>query len=293
MILRKEHKVLVQGITGRQGRFWTEQMQACGTQVVGGVNPRRAGEEACGVPVFASVADAVAQCGPIDISVMFIPPSAAQVAALDAIEAGVRTLVILTEHIPSHDVMRIHAAAHRQGTQIYGPNTAGLVTPGEGFAGIMPGFNERVFRPGHVGVISRSGSLGTLISLNLTSAGLGQSAFLGVGGDPMVGTTSAQAIQILAEDDKTEAIVLVGEIGGTMEEEAAEVIRTIDKPVVSFIAGRASPEGKKMGHAGAIVMGDKGSYASKRKSLESAGVVVVDTPGEVPDEVKKLIKSKV
>jgi len=167
------------------------------------------------------------------------------------------------------------------GCRIVGPNTAGLVTPGEAFVGIMPAFNPRIFRPGNVGVISRSGSLGTLICLNLLDAGRGQSAFIGIGGDPMLGTTVADALKALEKDEKTEAIVLVGEIGGSMEEDAAPTLKAMRKPVVSFIAGRASPPGKKMGHAGAIVMGNRGSYASKRSALESAGVRVVDTPSEV------------
>jgi succinyl-CoA synthetase alpha subunit len=193
----------------------------------------------------------------------------------------VRLLVVLTEHIPAHDVMRMHAAAAAAGCRIVGPNTAGLVTPGEAFAGIMPAFNTRVFRPGKVGVISRSGSLGTLVCLNLVDAGHGQSAFIGIGGDPMLGTTVTDALRALEADERTAAVVLVGEIGGTMEEAAADTLATMRKPVVSFIAGRASPPGKKMGHAGAIVMGTRGSYASKRRALESAGVRVVDTPAAV------------
>ena len=177
--------------------------------------------------------------------------------------------------------MRIHAAACRHGTRIIGSNTAEIVTPEAAFAGIMPAFNPRVFQPGDVGVVSRSGSLGTLICLNVVSAGRGQSAFIGVGGDPMLGTTTAEAVQVLAQDERTSAIVIVGEIGGTMEEDAAEVIRQIDKPVIAFIAGRASPPGKKMGHAGAIVTGNRGGYDSKRKALESVGVRVVDTPGQI------------
>lgn len=280
MIVHDTDRVLVQGITGKQGTFWTEQMQAYGTRVVGGVNPKRAGETHCGVPVFATAKEAADQVG-VDVSVMFIPPSAALAAAEDAIEAGVGTLVILTEHIPSHDVMRIHSLAREAGTRIVGPNTAGLVTPGECFVGIMPAFNGRVFKPGKVGVISRSGSLGTLICLNLVQQGFGESAFIGIGGDPMIGTTSRDALEALEQDANTEAVVLVGEIGGGMEEEAAEYAATMSKPVVSFIAGAASPPGKKMGHAGAIVMGNRGSYASKRSALEAAGVTVVDTPSMI------------
>jgi succinyl-CoA synthetase alpha subunit len=281
VIVRRGDRVVVQGMTGRQGSFWTEKMLAYGTRIVGGVNPKRAGQTHVGVPVFASVRDAAQKLGGVDASVMFIPPAAALAAAEDAIAAGVRLLVVLTEHIPAHDVMRMHAAAAAAGCRIVGPNTAGLVTPGEAFAGIMPAFNTRVFRPGKVGVISRSGSLGTLVCLNLVDAGHGQSAFIGIGGDPMLGTTVTDALRALEADERTAAVVLVGEIGGTMEEAAADTLATMRKPVVSFIAGRASPPGKKMGHAGAIVMGSRGSYASKRRALESAGVRVVDTPAAV------------
>ncbi|AWJ94640.1 succinate--CoA ligase subunit alpha (plasmid) [Azospirillum baldaniorum] len=288
MIVRKSDRVLVQGITGKQGTFWTEQMQAYGTTVVGGVNPKKAGQSHCGVPIFATAKEAMASGG-FDVSVMFIPPAAAKAAAIDAIEAGAKTVVCLTEHIPSHDVMEMHAAAAEHGTRIIGPNTAGIVTPGEGFVGIMPAFNPRVFQPGRVGVISRSGSLGTLVCLNLVRGGHGQSAFLGIGGDPMIGTTTKDALAALIDDPGTDAIALVGEIGGSMEEEAAELVAKTDKPVVSFIAGRASPPGKKMGHAGAIVTGDRGSYASKRGALERAGAVVVDVPGDLPAALDALM----
>jgi succinyl-CoA synthetase alpha subunit len=280
MIVRGKDRVLVQGITGKQGTFWTEKMQACGTKVVGGVNPKKAGETHCGVPIFATAVDAM-KSAPFDVSVMFIPPNAARAAAEDAIAAGVKLLVILTEHIPAQDVMFIHAAARAQGTRIVGPNTAGLVTPGECFVGIMPGFNANIFQPGTIGVISRSGSLGTLICLNIVSAGLGQSAFIGIGGDPMLGTTTRDALEALDRDPGTKAVVMVGEIGGTLEEDAAEYAATMKKPVVAFIAGAASPPGKRMGHAGAIVVGDRGSYASKRRALEKAGVTVLDTPSGV------------
>jgi succinyl-CoA synthetase alpha subunit len=282
MIIRRQHRVLVQGITGKQGTFWTEAMQRYGTQVVGGVNPKKAGETHLGVPVFASAREA-AKAAPFDVTVMFIPPMAAKAAALDACEAGAGMIVCLTEHIPAHDVMEMHAAARASGTRIVGPNTAGLVTPGEAFAGIMPAFNERVFRPGRIGVISRSGSLGTLVSLVLTQAGEGQSAFYGVGGDPMIGTSSRDALEMLDADERTEAVVLCGEIGGTAEEEAAAYARTMKKPVAAFIAGRASPPGKKMGHAGAIVSGGAGDYASKRRALEAAGVAVADLPSQLPE----------
>jgi len=284
MIVRKTDRVIVLGITGRQGTFWTEKMLTYGTQVAAGVNPKRAGDAHCGVPIFASTADAVSRTD-ANVAVMFIPPPMAREAAVSAAEAGIALLVVLTEHIPAQDVMAMHAAAARHGTRIVGPNTAGLVTPGECFVGIMPAFVPSVFRPGRVGVISRSGSLGTLICLNLTRAGLGQSAFIGIGGDPMIGTTAKDALEALDRDPGTDAVVIVGEIGGTMEEDAAQYARAMRKPVVAFIAGAASPPGKKMGHAGAIVTGTAGSYGSKRSSLEAAGAVVVDTPADIPAAV--------
>lgn len=280
MIPRRNDRVLIQGITGKQGTFWTEAMQAYGTRVIGGVNPKKAGTEHLGVPVFASAREAAKE-QPFETACMFIPPMMAKDAAIDACEAGAKLLVCLTEHIPAHDVMEMHVAARTNGTRIVGPNTAGLVTVGECFVGIMPAFNERVFKPGRIGVISRSGSLGTLVSLMLAQAGLGQSVFYGVGGDPMIGTRSADALRFLDEDAGTDAVVLCGEIGGNAEEEAAEYASTMKKPVVAFIAGRQSPPGKKMGHAGAIVAGGKGDYASKRKALEAAGVAVADVPSQI------------
>jgi succinyl-CoA synthetase alpha subunit len=280
MIYRRGQTVLVQGITGKQGSFWAEKMIECGTKVIGGVNPKRAGETYIGVPVYGSAVEA-AQHTKCDMSVIFIPPALAKDAIIDAIDAGVGTIVTLTEHIPSHDVLEIFARLKGSNSHIVGPNTAGLVTPGEGFVGIMPGHNTNVFKPGSVGVISRSGSLGTLMCLNLTRAGHGQSAFIGIGGDPIIGTTSLDALMALDKDERTSAVVLVGEIGGSMEEAAAEYARSMRKPVVSFIAGRSSPPDKKMGHAGAIVSGGRGGYASKRAALERAGVRVADTPAEI------------
>ncbi|MGF1619440.1 MAG: CoA-binding protein [Rhodomicrobiaceae bacterium] len=285
MIPRKSDKILIQGITGKQGTFWTEAMQKYGSTVIGGVNPRKAGTEHLGLPVYASAREA-AQATPFEIACMFIPPMMAKDAAIDACEAGAKLLVCLTEHIPAHDVMEMHVAAKANGTRIVGPNTAGLVTVGECFIGIMPAFNERVFQPGRIGVISRSGSLGTLISLNLVQAGLGQSVFYGVGGDPMIGTTTADALRFLDEDAGTDGVVICGEIGGNAEEQAADYAQTMKKPVVAFIAGRQSPPGKKMGHAGAIVAGGKGDYASKRKALEEAGVAVADVPSQIPQLIK-------
>jgi len=276
-IIRGSDRVLVLGMTGGQGTFWTERMLETGTRVVGGVSPKRAGTTHLGLPVFGSARDA-ARTMAIDVAVMFVPASLARDAALDVIEAGIPGLVILTEHIPTHDMLTVFARAADKNCRIVGPNTAGLVTPGEAFVGIMPGHNSNVFKPGRIGVISRSGSLGTLICLNLTRAGLGQSSFVGIGGDPMIGTTTLDALRTLDRDPGTEAVVIVGEIGGAMEEEAATYAATMGKPVVSFIAGRAAPPGRRMGHAGAIVAGDAGTYAGKRAALEAAGVTVADTP---------------
>jgi succinyl-CoA synthetase alpha subunit len=284
MIVRKKDRVIVLGMTGKQGTFWTEKMIAYGTTIVAGVNPKRAGETHIGVPIFATTADAVATAGG-DVAVMFIPPPMAKDAAISAARAGIKLLVVLTEHIPTQDVMAMHAAAATCGTRIVGPNTAGLVTPGECFVGIMPAFVPSVFKPGRVGVISRSGSLGTLVCLNLTSAGLGQSAFIGIGGDPMLGTATRDALIALDRDSGTDAVVIVGEIGGTMEESAADYAKKMRKPTVAFIAGAAAPPGKKMGHAGAIVTGTAGSYTSKRKALEASGVIVVETPSQIAPAV--------
>ena len=282
MIVRGRERVIVQGITGKQGTFWAERMAEYGTRIVGGVNPKKAGTEHCGVPVYGSAVEAMADGG-FDATVMFIPPMGVKAAALDAIESGGKKIVCLTEHIPVQDVMYFLAAAREAGAQVIGPNTAGIVTPGECFVGFMPAFNERVFKPGPVGVISRSGSLGTLICLNLVQAGYGISHFIGIGGDPILGTTTRDALRDLDADTGTEAVVIVGEIGGAMEEEAAEYAKAMAKPIAAFIAGAASPPGKRMGHAGAIVMGDKGTHASKRAALEAAGVVVLDTPSAVAD----------
>ena len=285
MIVRGRERVLVQGITGRQGTFWTERMQAYGTKIMGGVNPKKAGSTHCEVPVFASAREAMDAEG-FDVSVLFIPPLGVRDAALDAIGAGAKKLVVLTEHVPVQDVMYFLASAREGGIDVIGPNTAGLVTPGECFVGFMPAFDERIFRPGRIGVISRSGSLGTLICLNLVHAGFGESAFIGIGGDPILGTTTRDALASLEGDPQTDAVVIVGEIGGALEEEAAEYANTMQKPVVAFIAGRAAPPGKRMGHAGAIVLGARGSYDSKRRAFERARVNVLDTPSDVAPAVR-------
>jgi succinyl-CoA synthetase alpha subunit len=285
MIVRGNETVLVQGITGKQGTFWSERMREYGTRIVGGVNPKRAGEAHLGLPVWGTAREAARETA-VDVAVMFIPPFGVKEAALDAIEAGIGKIVCLTEHVPVHDAMYVLAAARERNCQVIGPNTAGIVTAGECFVGFMPAFNPLVFQPGKVGVISRSGSLGTLVCLNLVQAGLGISAFIGIGGDPVIGTTTRDALMVLDADERTGAVALVGEIGGSMEEEAADYARTMKKPIAAFIAGGAAPAGKRMGHAGAIVMGDKGTYAGKKAALEAAGVTVCPTPSGIAEALR-------
>lgn len=285
MLVSERDNVIVQGITGRQGSFWADRMAECGTKIVAGASPGKGGREVNGVPVYDSVTEA-AQRHQIDVSVLFVPPLSVKSAALDAIGAGVGKIVLLTEHVPYQDIMHVLAEARDRGAKVLGPNTAGLVVPGVASIGIMPGFAENIFRPGSIGVISRSGSLGTLVALNLVAAGYGQSAFIGIGGDPILGTTTLDAVRELNGDERTEAIVLVGEIGGAMEEEAAEYIATMSKPVVSFIAGRSAPPDRRMGHAGAIVSAGRGSGESKASALTAAGVTVVDLPSGIGEALR-------
>ena len=281
MILRKKHRILVYGLTGRQGTFWTKAMIDSGASVVGGVNPRRPGQTHLGLPVFESARTARKEID-FDVALLFVPPFAAKSAAIDAFESGAQAAVVLTEHVPLHDAMEILAAARSSGARMIGPNTAGLVTPGESFAGIMPAFNTSIFNPGTIGVVSRSGSLGTLACLSIVRSGFGQSSFIGVGGDPVIGTTIREALELFETDKRTEAVAICGEIGGGGEEEAAEFASSMTKPVAAFVAGMSSPRGRKMGHAGAITSGTTGSYEAKRRAFETAGVPVANLPGEIP-----------
>ena len=284
LFVTRQHRVLVHGITGRQGTFWADKMRQYGTNVIGGVSPRKAGTRHLDLPVFGSAADAAASAeGPPDVSVLFVPPAGARAAVEDAVAAGIKLVVVLTEFIPVADTMAMVAEAKEAGSVVIGPNTAGIVNPGQTFVGFMPAFDARIFTPGPVGVVSRSGSLGTLAAVELTRAGYGQSAFFGVGGDPVSGTSTADAFAALDADADTEAIVIIGEIGGRKEEDAAALVATSSKPVVSFIAGAAAPPGKRMGHAGAIVEGSTGTYQSKRDALEDAGATVVAVPAMIPE----------
>ena len=281
MILRKDHRMLVYGMTGRQGTFWTKAMIDYGASVAGGVNPRRPGQMHLERPIFESAREARKEID-FGTALLFVPPFAAKSAAIDAFESGARAAVVLTEHVPVQDTMEILAAARACGAQVVGPNTAGLVTPGESFAGIMPAFNPSIFKPGTIGVVSRSGSLGTLACLSIVRSGFGQSAFIGVGGDPVIGTTIREALELFESDKRTEAVAICGEIGGGGEEEAAEFASSMTKPVAAFVAGMSSPQGKKMGHAGAIASGTGGGYEAKRHAFESAGVLVANLPRDIP-----------
>lgn len=273
--------VLVQGLTGRQGSFWAARMAECGTAIVAGATPGKGGREVDGVPVYDSAVQAASDHD-LDATVLFVPPLTAKDACLDALTAGIRLIVLLAEHVPYQDTMTVLAEARDAGATVLGPNTAGLVVPEVCSLGIMPAFAKNIFRPGRIGVVSRSGSLGTLACLELVQAGYGQTAFLGIGGDPIIGTTTRDALQAFEADDATDAVVLVGEIGGVMEENAAEFAASMTKPVVAFIAGRSAPPGRRMGHAGAIVTGSRGTGASKVSALSSAGVEVVDVPSQLP-----------
>lgn len=285
MILSKNDTVLVQGITGKQATFWTERMLDAGTRIVAGSSPGKSGAAVNGVPVYDS-ASVATQRHAIDIAVLFTPPSATKAAVREALAAGIRKLVVLTEHVPVQDVMEFLAEARACGAQVLGPNTAGAVTPGECSVGVMPAFAENVFQPGDIGIVSRSGSLGTLIAMNVVAAGMGQRTFIGIGGDPIIGTTTLDALMMLDRDDRTRAVVVVGELGGVMEENAAPYIREMKKPVLAFIAGRTAPPGRRMGHAGAIVDGARGSGDSKVEILRAAGARVLDSPSEIGNALR-------
>ena len=289
MIVTRNDTVLVQGITGKQGSYWTARMREYGTRIVAGVTPGKGGQTVADVPVYDSVTDAQRDHR-LDVTVLFTPPLMTKDAALDALAAGIKKMVILAEHVPYQDTMEIVAEARDRGAQVLGPNTAGLVVPGQASIGIMPCFAPTIFRPGPVGVISRSGSLGTLFCVSIVRAGFGESAFIGVGGDPILGTTILDALRVLDQDARTQAVVVVGEVGGVMEEEAAEYVAAMKKPVLAFIAGRSAPPGRRMGHAGAIVLGSRGSGESKVAALQKAGAVILDTPTGVEVALQRLLQ---
>lgn len=279
LLLNKDTKVIVQGITGNQGSFHTARMLDYGTRIVAGVAPGKGGSQIHDVPVFETVRSAVRGQG-ADASILFVPAAHAKDAALEAIGNGIRILVVLTEHIPVRDTMEILAVAKQHGATVVGPNTFGLVASGASKIGIMP---NRYFQPGPVGVISRSGTLCYQIVGELLEAGIGTSHVVGLGGDRVVGLDFIDVLEALEEDPATRSIVLVGEIGGSSEEKAADYIRTRGrKPVVAYLAGKSAPTGKRMGHAGAIIERGRGTFEGKVKALEAAGVPVAGLPSEIP-----------
>ncbi len=282
VLVDSDTRVVVQGITGHQGTVHAVQMKAFGTHVVAGVTPGKGGTEVEGVPVFNSVREAVDRTH-ANASCIFVPAPGAKDALLEAVDAGIRLAVIVTEHIPFHDMLTMYHYARSQGTRIIGPNCPGIAAPGKSKVGIIPNI---VFRPGRVGVISRSGTLTYEIVNGIKEHGLGQSTCIGLGGDPVVGTSFVDALPMFEKDPETDLLVLVGEIGGTAEEDAAEYIaHHFSKPVVAYIAGRSAPPGKRMGHAGAIITRGKGTAATKAAALEAAGANVARFPYEIPDMV--------
>jgi succinyl-CoA synthetase alpha subunit len=285
ILVNKDTKIIVQGATGKMGASHTKRMIEYGSKIVGGVTPGKGGEKVNGIPIFDTVAEAKAATG-ANCSVIFVPPYLAMDASLEAIHAGMGLVVVITEGIPPQDVAKLMAIANAKGAKVIGPNCPGIITPGQTLIGILPGM---IFKPGPVGMISRSGTLTYEIALALSEAGLGQSTCVGIGGDPIKGMGYLELLSLFNEDPDTEVIVLIGEIGGNAEEEAAAFIKkNVRKPVVSYIAGQTAPPGKRMGHAGAIISGGQGTAESKMKALTAAGVAVATTPAEVVEQVSKV-----
>jgi succinyl-CoA synthetase alpha subunit len=284
ILVDKETRAIVQGITGSQGTFHTQLMLDYGTKIVAGVTPGRGGTEANGIPVFDTVKEAASQFK-ANASIIFVPAPFAKDAVLEAIDANLNPVVVITDGIPVKDEIQIMEVARLKGTTVIGPNTPGIITPGQCKLGIMPG---HIFKQGSVGVVSRSGTLTYEIASSLTSAGLGQSTCLGIGGDPVVGLNFADVLEMFRKDPQTKSIAMIGEIGGNAEEMAAEYVKKMKypKPIASYVAGRAAPPGKRMGHAGAIIMGKTGTAETKIEALRSAGVKVALKPGEIAGLLK-------
>lgn len=286
ILVDRQTRLLVQGITGREGSFHTAQMIEYGTNVVAGVTPGGAGKTVHGVPVFNTVEEAVRETG-ANTSIIYVPARFAPDAIYEAVDAGIALVVCITENIPTLDMVKVYHHVKQSGSRLIGPNCPGLITPGQAKVGIMPGY---IHTPGPVGVVSRSGTLTYEVVHALTQAGLGQSTAVGIGGDPIIGTRFVDVLRAFEEDLQTEVVVMIGEIGGTDEEEAAEYIRTMSKPVVGFISGRTAPPGKRMGHAGAIISGGMGTAESKVAALTAVDVPVADTILDIVDEVERALK---
>ena len=288
ILVNNDTRLLVQGITGSEGSFHTAQMVKYGTRVVAGVTPGKGGQQGPdGIPIFNTVSAAREETG-ANTAVVFVPPPFAADAIMEAISARLDLVVCITEGIPTFDMVRVKAALDQGNTRLIGPNCPGIITPGQCKIGIMPGF---IHTPGKVGVISRSGTLTYEAVYQLTELGIGQSTCIGVGGDPIIGSTFLDLLKLFADDDGTEAVVLIGEIGGSAEEEAAAWIREtgFSKPVVAFVAGRTAPPGRRMGHAGAIISGGQGTAQSKMEALQAAGIHVCDSPARIGETVKQAL----
>jgi succinyl-CoA synthetase alpha subunit len=287
ILVGKETRVLCQGITGRAGEFHTRGCLEYGTQVVAGCTPGKGGETVAGVPVFDTVTEAVKQTG-VNATMIYVPPPFTADAILEALDAGIKVIVAITEGIPVLDMVRVYEKVKRSNSVLIGPNCPGVITPEECKIGIMPGY---IHKKGPVGVISRSGTLTYEAVWQLSSIGLGQSTCVGLGGDPIVGTSFVELLRMFQADGATEAMLMMGEIGGTAEEEAAALVAEhVDKPVAAFIAGRTAPPGKRMGHAGAIISGGKGTAKEKVAALEAAGIVVAESPADMGAAVKRAIE---
>jgi succinyl-CoA synthetase alpha subunit len=289
ILINKNTRVLCQGITGKVGQFHTKGCLDYGTKMVGGVTPGKGGEAVLGLPVFDTVVEAVQQTG-ADATMIFVPPAFTADAILEAIDAGIKTVIAITEGVPVLDMVRVYDVARHSKSVLVGPNCPGVITPDECKIGIMPG---HIHRKGPVGLMSRSGTLTYEAAWQLTGLGLGQSTCVGLGGDPIVGTSFIDVLRLFEADPTTEAILMMGEIGGTAEEEAAAFVREhVTKPVAAFIAGRAAPPGKRMGHAGAIISGGKGTATEKIAALEAAGIGVAQSPADMGTAMQRAIARK-
>ncbi len=287
VLVNKASKILVQGFTGTEGTFHASQMIEYGTQVVGGVTPKKGGQKHLDRPVFNTVEEAVEATG-ANVSIIFVPPAFASDAIMEAAEAGLELVVCITEGIPTQDMVKAKKYLEGKNTRLIGPNCPGVITAGECKVGIMPGF---VFHPGKIGIVSKSGTLTYEASDQVVKAGLGVSTAIGIGGDPIIGTPTKEAVQLLMEDDDTEGIVVIGEIGGNMEAEAARWIKeNSKKPVVGFIAGQTAPPGRRMGHAGAIIGGKEDTAAAKMKIMRECGIFVVDSPADIGKSMAEALK---